>query len=198
MMNNLAKINNQDKLFTEFMQKFNLQLDNLAKNCSQMSSYTLYGKVLSAKGTNVIAYLPTAKVGDLCEISDLSDLTIKAEVVAINGQHAVLIPFANINQVSQNCFIYKKNTGFTVKLSNQLLGTIVNGLGEYQSNMDGSIDNLSYDSFRNIMGRAPDPLQRPIINQQLLTNITAIDMFIPCGWDKDLEYLPHQELVKPL
>ena len=180
-------MHNSKEIFNFYTSKIQNKLSYLAQKYNNISAYTLYGKVLSAKGTNIIAYLPTAKVGDLCEITDLREFNIKAEVVAINGHNAVLIPFSYIHNVSQNCYIYKKNEWFSIKLNNDLLGSIVNGLGEFQFRINNNEkkDQTSIDTNltqqRDIMAKAPDPLQRPIIDKQLLTNINAIDLFIPCG-----------------
>jgi len=175
-----------EELFKKYSNIIDYSLSKIKHNIHNFNAYSLSGKVISAKGNNITASLPNAKIGDLCHIIDSNNLNVKAEVVAIQSNQVILIPFAHINNISQHCMVVRQNQGFLIPISDKILGTIVDGLGEHVSSMidDDHVTNQNEEqsgSYYNISGVTPDPLKRPLIDQQLLTGITAIDLFTPCG-----------------
>jgi type III secretion protein N (ATPase) len=181
--NNFKK--NTEELFKKYSNIIDYSISKIKHNIHNFNAYSLSGKVISAKGNNITASLPNARIGDLCHIVDNTNLNVKAEVVAIQSNQVILIPFAHINNISQHCFVLRQNQGFLISISDRILGTIVDGLGEHIDNMVdkelGSQNNEQGNSYYNISGITPDPLKRPLIDKQLFTGITAIDLFTPCG-----------------
>jgi type III secretion protein N (ATPase) len=154
------------------------KLQYLANNCEDLTPILVEGRLHRAIGTILEAYLWNVRVGDLCIVQD-ANISLYAEVVAIDGQLVKLLPYGSINQLSKNALISKVSTGFTIKVGDYLLGQVVDGFGRVLSSILPVRDGVFLD--KNISASAPDPLKRPIITQQLLTGVKVIDVFVSCG-----------------
>lgn len=180
--------------FAEICEKFNKSanhaFDDLERHISEHEDNIFKcGKVLSAVGVNIIASIPNAKVGDLCLVYDQMDQSIKmnAEVMSVKGQTAILLPFGDLSGISTNCVIDKVSDGFKITVGDFMIGKVLDSFGNVIDDMtpDTKIKN-GEQIFTSIQSKAPNALERKMINDIFYTGIAAIDLFITCGYGQRL------------
>ncbi len=161
------------------------KINRFASEIDSLKTYKIHGRITTAIGVVLSAFLPEAKIGDLCMIySENSQLELMAEVVAIDGHNVKLLPYGNIENISFNCRVYLLNERFKIRVGEFLVGKIVDGFGKITGNLQHSLDiNCQENNFClvPIMAKAPNALERPLIAQVLNTGVTSIDMFVTCG-----------------
>ncbi len=170
--------------FSKALNLFDEKLNNIYDNVRNIHAASYIGTIKSTSGVVVTAYLPKAKIGDLCKIVDHNiELEIYAEVIAISQEEVKLLPFGSIENLSNLALVYKESENFKIKVSNAMLGSIVDGLGNITSSMVDDIKPHDFDSskYYSIMQKAPDPMKRKIIDEKLITGVKSIDMFLTCG-----------------
>lgn len=121
---------------------------------------------------------PPVALGDLCYIMpESSHRAGRAEVVGFKNNRVLLMPLHEINGYHPGSRIVASQEDLRVPVSNNLLGRVLNGLGE-------SIDEkgpIYANEFRSIYQDAPRPLMRKPIEKSLATGIKTIDAFITLG-----------------
>lgn len=167
-------------------EKLQKELNDFKNHFRNTQTKTIFGKVIAAIGTTIRASIPNPKIGDMCQLIDkANNLQLTAEIIAINNDEAILLPFGSIDNISKNALIIKSATHFKIQVGDFLIGKVVDGLGNIIDNLianDSPEDEEKQASFSyQIVKSAPDPLKRPLVNEKLITGITAIDMFLTCG-----------------
>lgn len=150
----------------------------------RLVEYQLYGRVVRAVGVLLQVFLPGAKISDICKIYHSSDQFLYGEVVAIDKHIAKVLPYGQLENISHYSRVLLMRSGFKIEVGDFLLGKVVNGFGAVTSSLENEkndIDDTDRHYWLSINQNAPDPLQRLLINQQLITGITAIDVFNSCG-----------------
>jgi type III secretion protein N (ATPase) len=174
------------EIFNDYKLKFDKQITSLDSRVNKVSTIREFGKIDSAIGTVITATMRNVKVGDLCEIINYkTGFRLKSEVLAIDGDKVILLPFGNIKNIAKDYLIYKINAdGFVIKVSDFLLGKVINGFGEIQGTINEPLQKEDYSIHQEyaIEALAPDSMQRPIISDVFKTGVTAIDMFVTCGY----------------
>lgn len=135
------------------------------------------GKVVKVVGLTIESIGPEAKLNDLCHIISKDKKTIvKAEVVGFRDNRVLLMPYDNVEGVGLGSSV--ENTGFPlkVKVSNDLLGKVVDGLGEPLLG-EPIIDGEYY----SVEAEPPDPLERKLIDSVLPLGVKAVDGLITIG-----------------
>lgn len=136
-----------------------------------------FGRVTKVVGLTIESDGPQAKLYDLCIIHTNSS-KIYAEVVGIRDSKLLLMPYSDVTGVSLGSFVECTNEPLTVKVSDDLLGKVLDGLGR---NLDGTEiffpDSVSY----SVEAEAPDPMLRNMINEPLSLGVRAVDSTIAVG-----------------
>lgn len=175
-----------DELIEQYKERILSKLANFERNVEALKSYRVHGRIISALGVVLNAYLPDAKIGDLCMIySQNTEFELCAEVVAIDGLYVKLLPFGSTANISHNCRVYLTNESFCISTGDYLLGKIIDGFGAITGSL---IDNKEFSKeipstakLLPIMANAPSPLDRPLINDMLTTGVASLDLFTTCG-----------------
>ncbi|WP_245798178.1 EscN/YscN/HrcN family type III secretion system ATPase [Vibrio ostreicida] len=134
-------------------------------------SYRQFGKILEVTSTLIRSTLPGAKQGELCRIGQ----TLQAEVVAIKGNEAWLSPFRSTTGIGTDMHVEPLGHGHRVKVGDDLLGRIVDGLGQPMEEEDW------VGEWRVNHGEAPNPLKRKLISKVMPTGVRAIDSTLALG-----------------
>lgn len=140
--------------------------------------YKKMGRVSKVVGLTIESLGPDAKLNDLCHIfmRDDPDKYINAEVVGFRDKHIILMPFETADGIGPGCIVENTNRRLTVKVSDDLLGKIVDGLGVP---LDGSKLRM-YDRYP-VDAPPPDPMQRIIIEDVLSLGVRAVDGLLTIG-----------------
>ncbi len=151
-------------------------LEDLKKKIGDFSPFSSYGKVIDVVGLSIEAYTPGAFVGELCEIITPSGNSIWAEVVGFKEGKTILMPIGDLIGVGPGSLVRTTGRPVSVKVSDALLGRVVDGLGR-------PLDDYGevYGETRLIYAHPPHPLKRKPIEDPLETGVRAIDGLITIG-----------------
>lgn len=136
------------------------------------------GRVSKVVGLTVESIGPDAKLNDVCKIilRDKPGQHINAEVVGFKDNRIILMPFENVDGIGPGCIVENTNESLKIKVSDELLGKTVDGLGVPT---DGSV--LHNFSRYPVEQAPPDPMDRVIINEILPLGVKAVDGLLTIG-----------------
>lgn len=135
------------------------------------------GSVIRVTGLTVESTGPVLGLGELCNIHLRDGRKILAEVISFQHHHLILLPLEHIEGISPGDAVTAHNKPRYITLSNNILGRVVNGLGE-------PIDNkgpLTGTDKKSLDANSPPPLTRKRISKPLALGIRAIDGLLTCG-----------------
>lgn len=155
-----------------------LSIDFNMLNRAVSESRTLYaeGKVKKVIGLTIEVEGIKAFVGELCTIYNDKNTPIMCEVVGFKEEDVILMALGELNGIAPGCKVVPQGRLLSVKCSDDLLGKILDGLGEP---LQG--ENLKSGTYYPLDQDPPDPLKRRRIKNILPTGIRAIDGFLTCG-----------------
>jgi len=135
------------------------------------------GKVSKVVGLTVESIGPDANTNDLCRIVTTDHKSeVLAEVIGFRDGRLLLMPFEPLNGIGIGSTVENLNTVHSVKVGPDLLGKILDGLG---NPMDGS--ELKAEELYPVEADPPDPMDRVIIDEVLSLGVKAIDGLLTIG-----------------
>ncbi len=135
------------------------------------------GKVSKVVGLTVESIGPDANTNDLCRIVSTDHKSeVIAEVIGFRDGRLLLMPFEPLNGIGIGSTVENLNTVHSVKVGRNLLGKILDGLG---NPMDGS--ELLVEELYPVEADPPDPMDRVIIDEVLSLGVKAIDGLLTIG-----------------
>lgn len=154
----------------------NIDFDLLNKKVKEANTYYLEGTVKQIIGLTVEVQGVKAFVGELCTIYNQDDNPIKCEVVGFREDAVLLMPLGELIGISPGCRVVPERKPLEVKCSDDLLGKILDGLG---NPLEG--ERIFQGEEYPLENQPPDPLKRKRITEVLPTGIRAIDGFLTVG-----------------
>lgn len=143
-----------------------------------ISPVEVRGRVTELVGLLIRAGVPNARVGEICLIrSPHQPKALRAEVVGFRGSEVILMPLGEISDVAMGAEVISTGQSLRVKVGDNLLGRVLNGLGEPIDNL-GAIENtVDY----SVMATPPDPMRRERVTKPFATGIRALDGVLTVG-----------------
>ncbi len=136
------------------------------------------GKVTDVIGQVIISVGPNVSLGEICKIVDNKGLEIcRAEVVGFKEGKVLSIALDEVDEISPSCEIVSSGKSFSVGVGKELLGRVIDGLG---NPIDGK-GEINYAAVRGVYREPPNPLERSRITSPLQTGIKSIDGLLTCG-----------------
>lgn len=136
------------------------------------------GKVTEVSGMLVKGYLPGASVGSICRITpNGTDKHFLAEVVGFKDQSVLMMPLHEMRGVGLGAKIVLAQQSASVRVNEDLLGRVVNGLGltiDGGAEIEASREIPLYSECRNPLARRP-------IRQSLDLGVRAINAALTIG-----------------
>jgi flagellum-specific ATP synthase len=155
----------------------NIPFEHYGNTIKKKRYYTKMGKVTQVIGLIIQVEGLEVFMGELCEILiKLSDKVIPAEVVGFRGHTVLLMPLAELDGIGPGCLVRPTGRALKVKISDELLGRTLDGLGN-PMDVDISFEGKLYDINRT----PPNPFERRKIENTMGTGIKAIDGILTCG-----------------
>lgn len=146
---------------------------SLIEEVRGIDTLLLKGKVFSIEGDLIRAKFITPEIGVECRIGAHE---IPCEVISVTDSECLLVAYENVEAIKINDdVIVLPQVGVDVCTS--LLGRVVDGLGR---GIDG-LDKIQCSAKYPLHAKSLPILNRPLIQEQLYTNIKVIDMFAPIG-----------------
>lgn len=136
------------------------------------------GKVTEVTGLIIKGYIPGVSVGSICEIQTAaSDKPVLAEVVGFRDRHVLMMSLGSQQGISMGSKITLSKSIATVKVSEELLGRVVDGMGK-------ALDNgpeIEITNEVSLYGEVVNPLMRAPIRESLDVGVRAINAAITAG-----------------
>ncbi len=135
------------------------------------------GKVTKVVGLTVESIGPDAALNDLCcIISHDKKVKLKAEVIGFRDDRLLLMPYEDIAGIGVGSMVINLNEPPKVMVGEQLLGKALDGLGQPLD-----YEELEYTDAYPIDAKAPDPMDRAIIDEVLPLGVKAVDGLLTIG-----------------
>lgn len=154
-----------------------IPFEKINKIVKEKDFYEKIGKVSQVIGIIIQVEGLEVFIGEVCEIiiKD-SDEIVLAEAVGFREDSVLLMPLAELGGVGPGCLVKPTGKALEIKVSDDLLGRTLNGLGQA---IDGGpeIEGDYYNTNR----KPPNPLERRRIEDVMSTGIKAIDSSLTCG-----------------
>ena len=144
---------------------------------SSLSPKKVSGRIENVVGLTIEATGLHCEIGEVCEVRANGSGSVLSEVIGFRSKHTLLMPLGQMQGIQPGSPVYPKGTCFQVPVGEQLLGRVLNGLGEPIDGKGplGLVDHIP--TYNNV----PHPLQRQKISEPLTTGIKAIDGLLTCG-----------------
>jgi flagellar protein export ATPase FliI len=156
------------------------ELGKYLSEVDKCSPFVAKGRVKELVGLLIRATVPDAWIGELCLIHNpRSSRPVKAEVVGFEDGDVLLMPLGALVEIGPQSEVIPTGTYLNVMVGDQLLGRVLNGLGEpmdteFKGPLTGGEEYAVYQE-------APDPLHRNRVNKPISVGVRAIDGLLACG-----------------
>ncbi len=136
------------------------------------------GKIIEVTGVLIKAFLPGASVGSVCLIDTGNNgYSVLAEVVGFKDREVYMMALGEMRGVSLGCKVTLTKSVATVKVSDELLGRVINGQGDPIDTL-GALSNYKETS---IYADPVNPLEREPIRKPLDVGVRAINATLTVG-----------------
>ncbi|VVE74927.1 EscN/YscN/HrcN family type III secretion system ATPase [Pandoraea captiosa] len=143
----------------------------------------LYGRIDKITPNAMRARLPGAALGEQCRVVSPS---LDAEVIAVEGRHVWLAPYAEPNGVANGALVQAMGTSSRVAVGAHLVGEVLDGLGRpltFDVEPTGACASGGGADieWRPLDADPPAAMRRALISRCLPIGIRAIDGMLTCG-----------------
>jgi len=153
-------------------------IDKIISHLEDIEIATVHGRITEVVGMLIKAVIPQVKMGEVCLIKREPEPLI-AEVVGFTKDEVFLSPLADMHGIGPSSEVIPLRMPLHIKVGEELLGRVLNGLGEP---MDEEIKGpLNLTESYPVIGPPPDPLKRKIITKPLSVGVKCIDGVLTCG-----------------
>ena len=156
----------------------NLGLNQILRHIENKLPYEKIGKIIASRGMVYEASVPRAVLGSNVEFVAENGERSLGEVVAIQGQNCMVMPYDEISGINSETRIHLKDIVTEVNICAGMLGRVIDFQGKPLDNkgpIEGTFER------RSIFGTPMNPLDRPPIREALDTGINSINCFITAG-----------------
>ncbi|MEW6246993.1 MAG: FliI/YscN family ATPase [Nitrospirota bacterium] len=138
----------------------------------------VHGRVAQAVGVVIEGYGPVTSIGEICEVTrEDGEGAVLAEVVGFRGDRVLLMPLGEMRGIGPDSRLIMKGRSASVGVGPELLGRILDGLGEP---LDGGPAIRSHATYP-LHAEPPNPLTRARITRPLDLGVRAINALLTCG-----------------
>jgi len=147
------------------------------KILNRVEPFYRLGRVQKVVGLTLEATGPPVFLGEACLLQPSVNGGVLAEVVGFREGKVLLLPLGEMEKVGPGSEIVALGKSLEVGVGRDLLGRILNGLGEP---LDGK-GPVKGESYYPLTTTPPNPLQRSRIREPLSLGIKAVDALLTCG-----------------
>ena len=108
---------------------FNDQFDKLLGDLDELQLTTVNGRITEIVGMLIKAVVPQVKIGEICLVKRAGE-PLRTEVVGFTRDEVLLSPLGEMTGVGPSSEVIPTHLPLHIKVGPQLLGRILNGLGE--------------------------------------------------------------------
>jgi type III secretion protein N (ATPase) len=152
--------------------------DKLISHLEDLELTTVHGRITEIVGMLIRAVIPQVKMGEVCLIKR-EGAPLMAEVVGFTKDEVFLSPLGDMQGVGPSSEVIPMRMSMQIKVGPQLLGRILNGLG---NPIDEEIKGpLELEETYPVINPPPDPLKRKVIDEPLSVGVRCIDGVLTVG-----------------
>lgn len=153
-------------------------LEGIKNSLRRKSLITYYGKVDKIVGLMIESTGPLANIGDVCRIyAGQGNRIVQAEVVGFRESRVLLMPYDDIDGIGPGSIVESTGDKLKVKVSESLIGRILDGTGTPIDDKGEVEGNLYYD----VTNTPSNPLGRPRIDTRISFGVKTIDGLLTVG-----------------
>ncbi len=150
---------------------------------NKLNVIKVWGKVTKIVGLVIEGYCPYSSVGSLCEITPINDgEKIFGEIVGFKDTKALIMPLGELRGLGPGSLIRVIRSSATIKVGNNLLGRVIDGMEIPQDGFPTPI----LDQEQDLYALPPGPMERQNITDSLDLGVKAINGLITCGMGQRL------------
>ncbi len=154
------------------------QVKNYRSIINKADPFRVNGKVSDVIGLVIVSIGPNVSLSEICRIVDRNGTEVcKSEVVGFKDGKVLSIAIGEVNKISPACEIISTGKNFRIGVSEELLGRVIDGLG---NPIDGK-GEVRFDMMLDIYREPPNPLERKRIESVLQTGVRSIDGLLTIG-----------------
>ncbi|MCX6138827.1 MAG: flagellar protein export ATPase FliI [Ignavibacteriales bacterium] len=158
----------------EFEDRLNSHLQRLRT----LDLLKVNGRVSQVIGLVIESIGPNCCLGEVCVVKARNgDDVCMSEVVGFKNNKVLSMVLGDANTISPGSEIVATGRSLSTHVGNGLLGRVIDGLGVP---IDGK-GALETDEVRSVHSSPPNPLERKMITEQIVTGIRSIDTILSCG-----------------
>jgi len=155
-----------------------LGLKDLLREVKVSSPLLCQGKVVLLVGNLVEVEGLEAALGDVCRIVPPgSRAPVYGEVVGFHGKRLRLSPLTPLDGLCPGSLVRRDHRSDSVSVGPACLGRVINGMG---TPIDGK-GPLPEGKLHPLNGSTSNPLERPVIREQLDVGVRSINGLLPVG-----------------
>ena len=153
------------------------RLSRYLEAVAAVDEFRHYGVVTQVVGLTLVADGPRANLGELCYIDRADQEPLPAEVVGFSDKKLLLMPLGELDGIGPGNVVTAARTSLRIKVGPELLGRVIDGLGE-PIDGKGAIHTCQWYPLQR---QPPNPLTRQRIQSPLSVGVRAIDGLLTCG-----------------
>lgn len=154
------------------------QIGKLLGDLDDLQLTTVNGRITEIVGMLIKAVVPQVKIGEICLIKRAGN-PLLAEVVGFTKEEVLLSPLGEMTGIGPSSEVIPTYLPLHIKVGPQLLGRILNGLGEP---LDVETKGpLILDETYPVIQAPPDPVTRMPVNKPISVGVRAIDGVLTTG-----------------
>ena len=154
-----------------------LRFDKYLRRLERTRTIKVNGKVSKLIGLTIESRGPAVTIGDVCKIESPDSQPIMSEVVGFRDNNVLLMPLGELGSIGPGHDVVSTGASLQVPVGPQLLGRIVDGLGQP---IDGK-GPLECQDFYSVQQMPPNPLTRKRIQEPLSVGVRCIDGLLTIG-----------------
>ncbi|HEX2580061.1 MAG TPA: type III secretion system ATPase SctN [Rhabdochlamydiaceae bacterium] len=152
--------------------------DNLISQLENLELTTVHGRITEIIGMLIRAIIPQVKMGEICLIKRDGD-PLMAEVVGFTKDEVFLSPLGEMKGIGPSSEVIPMRMSMQIKVGPQLLGRILDGLGNPLD--EETKGPLNLEESYPVINSPPDPLKRAVIKEPLSVGVRCIDGVLTVG-----------------
>jgi type III secretion protein N (ATPase) len=153
-------------------------LDKFLGDLEELQLTTVNGRITEIVGMLIRAVVPQVKIGEICLIKRKGD-SLRAEVVGFTRDEVLLSPLGEMTGIGPSSEVIPTYLPLHIKVGPQLLGRILNGLGEPLD--EATKGPLEVHESYPVIQPPPDAVKRMPIQKPLSVGVRAIDGILTTG-----------------
>ena len=155
------------------------QVDKMMDQLDDVKLATVNGRITEIVGMLIRAVVPHVKIGEVCLVQREDDEPLRCEVVGFTREEVILSPLGDMKGVGPSSEVIPTRATLRVKVGDEILGRVLNGLGEPLDEKEKG--PLILHETYPVMQDPPDPLKRQRITEVFSTGIRCLASCLTVG-----------------